>query len=156
CGGDGESYQEQQNDHCRACNCFHGSQAFGFLFLRKKIVCVLWLDLGHHNYSCKWLCTKSTCFESSLCNLCVLCDSVVSFCSEFINHREKNCTEKSATETFVQSRCNTNCDPERLSAFRQTPQRSAGRARLLQSRVRSSGKRRRGVLRSQVRALCAV
>jgi len=50
-----------------------------------------------------WLCTKSTCSESSLCNLCVLCDSVVSFCSEFINHRDTEDTEiaqRRATETF--------------------------------------------------------
>src|SRR6185369_932035 len=49
------------------------------------------------------LCTKSTCSESSLCNLCVLCDSVVSFCSEFITtetQRTQRLHEKSATETF--------------------------------------------------------
>jgi|ERR1043165_3083844 hypothetical protein len=31
--------------------------------------------------------------ETSLCNLCVLCVSVVCFCSEFINHRDTENTE---------------------------------------------------------------
>src|ERR1043165_4187600 len=31
--------------------------------------------------------------EISLCNLCVLCVSVVCFCSEFINHRDTENTE---------------------------------------------------------------
>src|ERR1043165_9628252 len=43
------------------------------------------------------LCLKSPGSEISLCNLCVLCVSVVCFCSEFINHRD---TEKSAVRTF--------------------------------------------------------
>ena|ERR1043165_8258452 len=36
---------------------------------------------------------KSPWFEISLCNLCVLCVSVVCFCSEFINHRDTENTE---------------------------------------------------------------
>ena len=52
----------------------------------------------------KGLCTKSPGSGISLCNLCVLCVSVVCFCSEFINHREhRGSTEKSALVTLGQS-----------------------------------------------------
>ena len=37
--------------------------------------------------------TQSPGSEISLCNLCVLCVSVVYFCSEFINHRDTENTE---------------------------------------------------------------
>src|SRR6185369_8528132 len=54
------------------------------------------------------LCTKSTCSQGSLCNLC---DSVVSFCSEFINHRDTEDTEiaqrRARPRLFVQSPTNT-------------------------------------------------
>src|ERR1044072_957919 len=37
--------------------------------------------------------SKVLVLEISLCNLCVLCVSVVCFCSEFINHRDTENTE---------------------------------------------------------------
>src|ERR1044072_2407958 len=40
------------------------------------------------------LCTKSSCPENSLCNSVFLCVSVVCFCSEFINHRDTENTER--------------------------------------------------------------
>src|SRR5215210_8629442 len=51
----------------------------------------------------KRLCTKSGHTRSSLCNLCVLCASVVHYCSEN-NHRDTEDTEvaqrRSRIETF--------------------------------------------------------
>ena len=53
------------------------------------------------------LCTKSPCSGISLCNLCVLCVSVVWFYSEFINHRDTEDTEvaqrRARSRLFVQS-----------------------------------------------------
>src|ERR1044072_518279 len=50
------------------------------------------------------LCTKSSCPENSLCNLCVLCVSVVCFCSEFINHRDTENTEVAQRELRTRTR----------------------------------------------------
>jgi len=54
-----------------------------------------------------WLCTKSPCSGISLCNLSVLCVSVVWFYSEFINHRDTEDTEvaqrRERSRLFVQS-----------------------------------------------------
>src|SRR4029078_9489633 len=51
--------------------------------------------------------TKSPCSGISLCNLCVLCVSVVWFYSEFINHRGTEDTDVAQRRTrsrlFVQS-----------------------------------------------------
>src|SRR6185369_10475388 len=51
---------------------------------------------------------KSPCSGISLCNLCVLCVSVVWFYSEFINHRDTEDTEvaqrRARSRLFVQSR----------------------------------------------------
>src|SRR6185503_21040325 len=53
------------------------------------------------------LCTKSPYSGISLCNLCVLCVSVVWFYSEFINHRDTEDTEvaqrRARSRLFVQS-----------------------------------------------------
>jgi len=56
------------------------------------------------------LCTKSPCSGISLCNLCVLCVSVVWFYSEFINHRDTEDTEvaqrRARSRLFVPSQIN--------------------------------------------------
>jgi len=58
------------------------------------------------------LCTKSPYSGISLCNLCVLCVSVVWLYSEFINHRDTEDTEvaqrRARSRLFVQSRAQTN------------------------------------------------
>src|SRR6185369_7190864 len=51
------------------------------------------MSLSHKRRNPVRLCTKSPYTLISLCNLCVLCASVVSFCSEFINHRDTEDTE---------------------------------------------------------------
>src|SRR6185295_9396112 len=60
-----------------------------------------------------WLCTKSFYILISLCNLCVLCVSVVCFCSEFINHRDTENTEvaqrRGPASVFVQSPSKWRC-----------------------------------------------
>src|ERR1044072_5380664 len=51
------------------------------------------------------LCTKSPCSGISLCNLSVLCVSVVWFYSEFINHRDTEDTEVAQRKQYEETFC---------------------------------------------------
>src|ERR1700741_4086786 len=104
----------ERSGSCRSANVFTGlslREVQSFKTLQFTPAGAVTRPQHSHISSRRWfdgLCTKSPGSGISLCNLCVLCVSVVCFCSEFINHRDTEDTEvaqrRARLRLFVQSR----------------------------------------------------